>query len=582
MSDAPESGPPAPEPPDDSDASEAAASEAPEPPADAEASEEAPSEREAAEESGEPAEAAEPEPAPEEPEPVAPVAERELASVVPISRHEEIAGICGRIDVAPTLAVVLHAPSGNRAMAEELGMQRVVRHVRASGRVLAVATRSGTLARRARAQGVPVSWNPRKVHWGSGGKVVIGMGPLTVLVPPFGRYASYLALALFVLAVAAALFTAGPSAAVTVYPPTTTVEGLAVVRVSPRIDEVDLERLMVPATVVAIEREVLLAVPATREMIQGVTPATATLRIANPTASAVAVPAGAVVFSSPGFVAFEVDVAVNVPAGGNAFAPVTARSPGVGGNVAAETITQWRSTELAVLTATNPDAATGGTDAPRRAVAPADIRALESLAEAIGQGTPPAELLAGARPGYGIIVRSATVTVALGEPSAQPGEVADAVYMEVRTTIEALAIPPEALETLARALLESPGGLSELVPGAVLAAETGERQIDHPDGSFTSEIRLTAEFPEGPTPDEVADAVMGLSPEAAEAELGTRYALDDVEIDLTPGWAPRLPRFGFRLDVRFASRAFEPQQPETESDAESDEPDAEASPTDGP
>ena len=55
---------------------------------------------------------------------------------------------------------------------------------------------------------------------------------------------------------------------------------------------------------------------------------------------------------------------------------------------------------------------------------------------------------------------------------------------------------------------------------------------------------------------------MGLSPEAAEAELGTRYALDDVEIDLTPGWAPRLPRFGFRLDVRFASRAFEPQQPE--------------------
>ena len=69
--------------------------------------------------------------------------------------------------------------------------------------------------------------------------------------------------------------------------------------------------------------------------------------------------------------------------------------------------------------------------------------------------------------------------------------------MEVRTTIEALAIPPEALEALARSLLESPDGLSELVPGAVLAVETGERQIDHPDGSFTSEIRLTAEFPEG-------------------------------------------------------------------------------------
>ena len=169
-----------------------------------------------------------PEPAtPEPPQPPAPEtppaaeiggppSERALASVVPIGRHEPIDGICGRIDAAPSLAVVLHAPSGNRAMSQELGMRRVARHVEASGRIFAVATRSGVLARRARAQGVPVSSNPRNVHWGSGGKVVVRLGFTTLLAPPLGRYSQYIALTVFILAVAALLYTAGPSATVRV------------------------------------------------------------------------------------------------------------------------------------------------------------------------------------------------------------------------------------------------------------------------------------------------------------------------------------------------------------------------------
>ena len=523
-------------------------------------------------ESPEPPSAPEPPPSPEEPEPsigqAPPPPEQELASVVPIGRHEPIEGICGRIDAAPSMAVVVHAPSGNRAMAEELGMRRVARHVEASGRIFAVATRSGVLARRARGQGVPVSWNPRKVHWRSGGKVVIPLGFTTLLAPPFGRYSQYVALAVFVLAVAAALLTAGPSATVRVFPPTQTVEGLSLVRASTRVDEIDLERRVIPATIVSVERQILLAVPTTGEVVQGVSPATANLRITNPTDTTITVPAGAVIFALPDFVAFEFDISVIVPGGGSGFGPVTARAPGAEGNVAAGAITQWRSVELAVLTATNQDPATGGADEPRRAVAPADIRALESLAAEIGEGPPPASILTGARPGYGIIARSATATVTLGEPSARPGQAADAVFMEVQTTIEAMAIAPEVLETLARSLLTAPEGSGELVPGTVLAVETEDRRIDHPDGSFTSELRITAEFPQGPSPAEVKDAIRGRSDAAAEAELATRYGIDDVEIDLTPGWAPRLPRFGFRIDIQFASRAFEPAEPDPEADAE--------------
>lgn len=522
-----------------------------------------------------PAADAPPPPAPEAApaEAPAPQPERALASVVPIGRHEPIDGICGRIDAAPSLVVVLHAPSGNRAMSEELGMRRVARHVEDSGRTFAVATRSGVLTRRARAAGIPVATHPRRVHWGSGGRIVVRLGFTTLLVPPFGRYAQYVALAVFILAVAAVLYTAGPSATVRVYPPTQTVEELTVVRASTRIEEVDLERRVLPATVISVEREVLLAVPTTGEVIEGVTPATATLRIGNPTDSAIVVPAGAVIFAVPDFIAFEVDIDVTVPGSGNAFAPVTARDPGSQGNVPADSITQWRSIDLAVLAATNQDSASGGADEPRRAVAPADIRALESLAAEIAEGPPPASILTSARPDHGIIVRSAIVTVALGEPSAEPGTAADAVFMQVQTTIEALAIAPDVLDTLARSLLMAPDGAGELVPGTVVGVETGERQIDHPDGSFTSELRITAEFPRGPSPEEIEGAVGGRSSEAAVAELGTRYALDDVEVDLTPGWAPRLPRFGFRIDIEFGSRASEPSDPE---------PDAETSPSDGP
>jgi len=514
------------------------------------------------------------EPPPPPAEPDDPAWEETLASVVPIGRREPIDGICGRIDAAPSMSVVLHAPSGNRAMAEELGMRRVARHVEASGRIFAVATRSNILARRARAEGVPVSWSPRRVRWDSGGKVVVPLGFTTLLVPPLGRYSQYIALLFFVLAVAAVLFTAGPSATVRVYPPTETVGTLTVVRATDRVDELDLDRRLVPATVVTIERQVLLAVPTTGEVVQGVTPATATLRLSNPTDASIDVPAGAIVFAVPDFVAFEVDISVTVPPGRDAFAPVTARSPGSQGNVPADSITQWRSIDLAVLTATNGDPASGGADEPRRAVARADIRALESLAQGVGAGPPPATLLTEALPGHGVIVRSATVTVELGEPSAQLGEAANVLFMEVNTTIEALAIEPAVLEALARALLTAPEGAGELVAGTVLAAETGQREIDHPDGSFTSELRVTGEFPLGPSPAEIEDAVSGRSDEAAVAELATRYALHDVEIDLTPGWAPRLPRFGFRLDVDFRSRAFEPVEPEPESDDDaSDSPD---------
>ena len=84
-------------------------------------------------------------PNPPPPAPAAADAEG-LASVVVIERRDDVAGICGRIDTAPTFAVVIHAPRGNRQASTQLGMRRLVRHAEDTGRVIAIATRSLAIA----------------------------------------------------------------------------------------------------------------------------------------------------------------------------------------------------------------------------------------------------------------------------------------------------------------------------------------------------------------------------------------------------------------------------------------------------
>ena len=66
----------------------------------------------------------------------------DVASVVLVERPEDVAAICGRVDAAPTWAVVIHAPEGNRQLSTELGMRRLIHHAQDGGKVIAIATRS--------------------------------------------------------------------------------------------------------------------------------------------------------------------------------------------------------------------------------------------------------------------------------------------------------------------------------------------------------------------------------------------------------------------------------------------------------
>lgn len=478
-----------------------------------------------------------------------------LASVVLVERSEDIAAICGRVDMAPTWAVVIHAPDGNRQLSTELGMRRLVRHAEEAGKIVAIATRSSSLASRARQIGVPVSRRPDTVRWDAGGRYVVRLGPLSVAAPAVGRYVQGLViLAVGLVAIGLAL-TMAPAARVVAYPPTETVSQVVTISASEDYATVNLETLEVPAARVSGEQVITLAQVPTGTVDVGVEPAKVSLVISNPTAADVVVAAGTVLLGGPTFFPFELDETVTVPREGNVTATATAARPGTEGNLAAGMVGGWLDEKFRFLAVTNPEAAAGGASEPRPAVDPQDVVNLQQLARTLEGSEAVKRGLVEARPHDAVFLRTAETSVEYGMPEPPAGTPADLVLLRVTVHISALAVLAETLDQVAREVLQAEAGEGTLLPGTVTALETGARQLDADTGVIRTEVRIQGEFARGVTAVAVRDAVKGKSPESARSTLSDRYGIQDAEVRLTPGWAPWVPRFGFRLNVELRSRS---------------------------
>lgn len=480
--------------------------------------------------------------------------DEERASVVVAGPAEDVAAICGRLDTAPTWAVVIHAPDGNRQLTTELGMRRLLRHAEDAGKTVAIATRSASLASRARQAGVPVSRRPDDVRWDSGGKVVLRLGPLSLAAPPLGRYIQVLIIVAVAAVAGAALFTVVPSGRVVAYPPVETVTRVVAITASEDFDALDLEAGRAPASRVTGEVTYTLAVRPTGAVQVGIGSASAELTITNPTAADVVVTAGAAVLGGPELVAFAIGADVLVPANGSASAPATAEQPGERYNLPAGSLTGWFDEKYRFLVVTNPAPAGGGTSEPRSAPSEADVSALQALARTLTTSQAVREDLVTARPFDAVFIGTAETTFTFGNPRPPVGTPADVVLLDVTVSVSALAIPQETLEDIAFRVFTPDSGTGEVIAGTARAAETGARQVDASTGAIVTELRLQAELARGVTAAAIEDAVKGKSKEDARSTLLNRYGIEDAEVTVSPGWAPLLPRFGFRLDVELRSR----------------------------
>ena len=154
-----------------------------------------------------------------------------------------------------------------------------------------------------------------------------------------------------------------------------------------------------------------------------------------------------------------------------------------------------------------------------------------------------------------MFLRTAKSTTEVGEPSAAVGKPADFLLLPVTVTVRALAVVESTLTQVARLVLGQEGGSTgEFIPGSVSAVETGARIPDTAAGEIRSELRLQGNFARNLTSQDVKDVVKGQSKDGAKSTLKSRYGIEDVDVEMTPGWAPRLPRFDFRISVKLGVR----------------------------
>ncbi|MFN0144890.1 MAG: baseplate J/gp47 family protein [Dehalococcoidia bacterium] len=522
-------------------------------------------------------------PGPATPDPGEPPEAAEgFASVVFADPRDEIASVCGRIDAADTYAVVVHAPRGNRQLATELGMRRLARHAEDAGKTVAIATRSRTLSARARQVGIPVAGTPGRVRWDAGGHRVLRLGRWSLVAPAMGAYIQVAAIGLVVVILAGLALSMGPSVEVTVTPPTETLSETVVVVASPDRREADLAARELPAREVTVSQRFTLAIRSTGKAAVDTLPAAVLLTVTNNGQAAVSLPAGSAVIALPEDITFLLDAALTVPAATTVQAPATAARPGAKGNLAASRLTRFQDPTLTSLTVTNAAAASGGTTEERLAVGAADVVAIRAMAKDIDKSDIVKEAIRRARPGDAAILRTAKTAVTLGEPSGGAGTVADTLFLDIDVSVSVLAIPPDALERLALEVLGGRAGDGEFIPGSVMAVETGASQSASDDGSFRTEVRVSAEFARGLSIDEMRDAVKGKSTDDAKSILSQRYGIQDPEVSLSPGWAPRLPRFGFRVSVTLKAAAPPADAGATDANAISTETRRPATPTTTP
>lgn len=477
--------------------------------------------------------------------------EQSLASVIHVDRHEDVATICGRIDTAPSYAVVISVPGGNRSLSREIGLRRVVRHAEESGRTIAFATTNATLASRARALRIPVARKPEHVRWDSGGRVIWRLGGRSFAFPAAGRLLQLLVIGAVALLLALLALTAGPSATVVAYPPSEPVESTITVVASTSYDEPDYALFRLPAEEVASSRLVTVVIPTTGSAMVGTQSAQLTVTATNTTAIAVTIPAGSLLSTSAG-VRFEVPAETVIGAGETHYIAATAIEPGESGNVGPDSITGFADPAFALIRATNAGNGGGGLSEAMRAVAPEDIVTLRNTAAGLGDVEAVRRSIVEDRPHDAILLDTAAVEVELGDPSPLPGAVADVVVMEVHVHVSAVAIPEAVLDELGARVLTPRGEDGELIPGSVRAVETGDRRTAD-SGEITTELHLTGRFAAGVSRSDVEGAVGGQSTSAAKSILESRYGIQEAEVEVSPDWAPRLPRFGFRINVEFRS-----------------------------
>jgi hypothetical protein len=275
----------------------------------------------------------------------------------------------------------------------------------------------------------------------------------------------------------------------------------------------------------------------------------------NLTTDPVSIPEGTGLRSSEGDIRFVTTEDVEVPPGRNAevVAEVQAVLPGLAGNLPIDAIDSVEGALGLVVSVTNPEVTSGGTDETRPAVSPDDrINLIDELSSQLfAEATE--KIQATLSSDVRLVDESLRLTRTVEQTyDRQVGEPADSLSVNLVLEIGGLVYHPDDIDSAVRTALEAtlseetlivPDTLSfEILSGPVMAtSETASiRFLAQQETHKVIDFPHIRELIRGHTTEYTADLLVQI------LQLESRP-----KIHISPTWFPRLPWLGFRIEIGY-------------------------------
>lgn len=505
--------------------------------------------------------------------------------VIQLEPHDDVVSVRDRLSFAGSRRILLvWPPDGEPALRRKLDLVLLQREAYRRGARMALVTRDRQVIDNARDLNIsafPTIADSRRQRWKRGRARVfvtrtdrpdsavpyelqdiamrhrVAPTASQIQLGQIGRAAALLGLLAVLFA---AVFLLVPSATIVIVPTRQHLDITIRVVADPAAERIDLERGVVPATVLRVELEDSATVETTGTQSREPIPATGIAVFTNQTQQAVTIPAGTTVNTSVGaIVRFRTLEPVNIAGEIGAIAAVAIEAvpeyTGPIGNVSAYAINHIDGPLNDILTVQNPDPTDGGANPVDRTVAQADHdrllaavrgaiqqQALASLTGLLGehqQIIPESIRIAETRPEWTIF-------------SAAVGDTTDTVSLTMRATVEAIVLDERLVNQVAFA-----GLAGRIPPGQIIIPDSmnfSRGEIEQIDGQnrIIFLTMVSGDITVALDSERIRQETAGLSLVAAREYLARTVALDPALPPTIAVWPPfydRMPVLPSRITV---------------------------------
>lgn len=472
--------------------------------------------------------------------------------VVVAESGDDIAALCGKMDMAASNQVILFIRRPNQALRSELALPRIKKYAQSVGKEVALVTRNRGLQARARQVGLPVFGSIKRVYFGRRPPWIIGIGGYILTLPrPTADFVRRLVVgSVFGAALALAAYLLLPAATVTIQPQSEPVTRVLTVTGSPNTIQPNVFELLVPARPTRLSIPVEIVTAATgRETTTGDKRAVGEVQFSNKTDIEQSLPAGTIVSTDEG-VQFRTLASVYLPPQRDAKVnvPVLAVNGGEVGNVRPNSVKTVEHSGNAI-TVTNERGFSGGTNRTARTITDRDAGSAKAAAAQLAREQALKRITEESSSQSVPVPDSIELTLADERFSPKVGEAGDYVTYNAIAVLNILVLDQADLQALAQMTLRPSESDRTLLRGSLRMIPLEVRSYNALERRTEVDFLAVAAVAPRLDLERLKTAIKGRSRREAEQYLRQHVPVENVTIETKPAWLG-LPRLGWRITIQ--------------------------------